>query len=317
MSAESAIKLQFDRIAKGRQSQQAAFATGDTFWTKVDAAADMTYENRIKGSDITALDVALTAGAFWSAPSLARWASLHNSYFQADLALAAPFIESYLASKGWRVPYEFAQSWYEATGYRINKQYVFGKGTKVADEANPTSAGMHCFQTWVYTGASGVFAVVDGALVNCMSPALVTSTTATPGGSAHALTLTLSDGSTTKTVAFTPDATQYGHQIVGQQAIGAAGAALGQKDIPMAATAQFAASNYVLLVKSDFSVQELVYVASITTNTKLVATDNLINSFVENDLVFPLCVNAVRQAGTLANDKAIAIWAWPDRIIAL
>lgn len=317
MSAEAQIKLQVDRFAKGRQTMKSAFATGDSFWTKVDAAADQTYENRIKGTDITAIDTALTYMSVFDSTALKKWFTLHNAYWQTDLALAATFIESYLASKGWRVPYEFAECYYEAVGQRINSKYVFGKGTRVADEADPSAAGMHCFQTWIYTGSAGAYTIVDGALVNCMSPVLVTSTTATPGGSAHALTLTLSDGATTRTVAFTPDATQYGHILVGQQAIGAAGAAAGQKVIPVAATAQFAAATHVLLVKSDFSVQELVLVASLTANTSLTATSNLINTWAENDLVLPLCTNAVRQAGTLANDKSIAVWAWPDRIIAL
>lgn len=317
MSVETVIKGIGDRFAKGRQTTQGAFATGTDFWDRIDSAGDETFENRLKGSDITALDAALLSASFASVASVKQLFTLLNTYFQTDLSLAVPYIESYLALKGWRIPYEFAQAWYEATGYRINKQYVFGKGTRPADEADPSTSGMHCFETWVYTGSTGAFTVDDGALVNCVSPVLVTSTTASPGGSAHALTLTLSDGSTTRTVTFTPDATQYGHILVGQQAIGAVGAAAGQKDIPIAATAQFAASTWVLLVKSDYSVQELVYVASITTNTKLVATSNLINTFAENDLVLPLCTNATRQAGTLANDKAIAIWAWPDRIIAL
>lgn len=317
MSVETTIQGIADRFAKGRQTTKGAFATGNDFWTRVDAAADETFENRLKGTELTALDTALEQAAFGSVASVKILFTLLNTYFQTDLGLAAPYIETYLASKGWRIPYEFAQAWYEATGYRIASKYVFGRGTRPADEADPSAAGMHCFQTWVYTGATGAFAVVDGALTNCMSPVLVTSTTATPGGSAHALTLTLSDNATTKTVTFTPDATQYGHILVGQQAIGAAGSAAGQKDIPVAATAQFAANTYVLVTKSDFSVSELVYIASITANTKLVATTNLINSFAQNDLVLPLCTNAVRQAGTLANDKAIAIWAWPDRIIAL
>lgn len=317
MSVETSIKAIVDRFAKGWQIIKSAYITGTDFWNQADAASDMTFENRMRGIYATELDTGLQSADFATVTFIKNYFSQLNAYFRTDLSLDSPCIEKYLDTKGWRLPYEFAEAWYESTGYQINSQYVFGKGTRPADEADPSAAGMHCFQTWVYTGATGAFTVVDGALVNCISPVLVTSTTATPGGSAHALTLTLSDNATTKTVTFTPDATQYGHVLVGQQAIGAAGAAAGQKDIPMAATGQFAANTYVLVTKSDFSISELVYVASITENTKLVATTNLINSFVENDLVLPLCTNAVRQAGTLANDKAIAIWAWPDRIIAL
>jgi len=314
MSAETAIQGQIDRIAKGRQTQQTAFATGGgLFWTRVDAAQDMPYENRVKGSDITALDVALTAGAFWSAPALARWAVLHNSYFQTDLGLAAPFIEKYLTSKGWRVPYEFAQAWYEATGTRISPQFVFGKGTRVASGADPSASGMQKIGTWAGTAT---WAVVDGALVNCLSPILVTSTDATPGGTSPVLTVTLSDN-TTVDVGFTPSATQYGQVIVGQQAIGAAGAAAGQKVIPMAATGQFKANTWALVCNAAMSTWELIYIASIVLNTSITTTTNLINSYVQNDLVQPLCSNATYKSGSITSGKNLAVWAWPDRIIAI
>lgn len=317
MNAETSIKAMTDRFAKGWQSVKSAYSTGTEFWDIADAASDRTYENRMRGTYSTDLDNGLKNADYATSTFIKTYFSQLNTYLRTDLALTAPYIESYLATKGWRIPYEFAQVWYEATGQRINSKYVFAKGTRPTSTTNPTGYGLHTFQTWVYTGASGVFAIVDGALVNCMSPVVVSSTTAAPGGASHALTLTLSDGSTTKTVTFTPSATQHAHVLVGSQVIGAAGAAAGQKVIPVAATAQFAAATHVLLTKSDYSVSELVLVASLVANTSLTATTNLINSFVQNDLVLPLCVNAVRQAGTLDNDKSIAVYAWPDRIIAL
>ncbi len=317
MSAEAAIQDWFDRTAKGLEGAQAIWAGGTDFWSLVDAAADETFENRVKGVDATALDTDLQAGAGDWASGI-RLTNIQNlvAYFNTDLSLSSPYLPSYLATKGWRVPYWAAEAYYQAIKTRLAAQYVFGKGTRPADLSNPAASGMHKFQTWVDTGGTEVYTVVDGALVNCYSPVVVTSDLITPGGSAHALTLTLTDG-TTKTVLFTPSASQYGQIIVGQEAIGAAGAAAGQTLIPVAATAQFKAATYALLVKADFSVQELVYVASIVTNTSVTATTNLINSFVQNDLVLPLCSNGVRQAGGVANDKALTIWAWPDRIIAL
>lgn len=315
MSAESAIKACFDRLAKGREAESAVW-TGNDFWTKIDAAADETFENRVKGSDITALDTLNEAGASWGSTGRRKFFELLNSYFNNDLALATPYLTSYLATVGWRVPYGVAEAMHEATNVRLAAQYVFGKGTRPADEANPATSGMHKFSQWIDTGGGETHPVADGALVNCLSPAVAISQTATPSGSAHAATITLSDA-TTKNVTFTPDATQYGHILIGQQAIGAAAAAAGQKVIPVAATGQFKAATYVLVVKADFSVQELVLIDSLVANTSLTATANLINSWAENDLVLPLCSNCIWQAGTISNDKTIDFYAWPDRIIAL
>lgn len=313
MSAEAQIKLQIDRLAKGRQASQATWS-GDDFWTKVDAAADETYENRIKGSDITAMDTALGAGAVFSAATLAKWFQLHNQYFQVDLGYSAPLLEAYLAAKGWRVPWEFAECYFDALNSRLSSKYVFPKGTRVADEADPSSSGM--LSLGALTGTTGASTWAAGtALTRCYGALVAISRDASPGGT-PIFTCTLQDA-TTKDITLTPDATQYGQILLGSQVIGAAGAAAGQKVIPVAATAQFKAAEYVLLVKADFSVQELVLVASLVANTSLTATSNLINSFVENDLVLPLFTDCVWKSGNIANATHIDIYGWPDRIIAL
>ena len=315
-AATAAVAIQgiVDRLAKGRQTLKSAFSTGNTFWTRVDAAADETFENRVKGSTVTAFDTSLNSASYGSTTDAKGFCALLNSYLQVDLALAAPYLEKYLDLYGWRVPYEFAQYWYEATGNRLSAQYVFGKGTRVASGADPSASGMHKFATWAGTAT---VASVDGALVNCASPVLITSTDATPGGTSPTLTVTLSDGATTRDIAFTPSATQYGQVLLGSQAIGAAGAASGQKVIPLSATAQFAANTYALVVKADYSACELVYVKTVTANTSITVDTNLINSWVQNDLVIPLVTAVAYKSGSITSGKNLAIWAWPDRIIAL
>jgi len=314
-SAAIAVQGELDRIAKIRQAMQGVIS-GDNFWTRVDAAGDETYENCIKGIDMTALDAAIATAGVWSTAELRKWFTLHNQYFQAKLLLASPYLASYLATIGWRIPYEAGEAYHEALISRVAAQYVFPKGTRPADESDPATSGMHKFQTWVDSGGTEVKTAVDGVLENCYAVAVAISQTASPGGSGHTVTITLSDG-TTKNVTFTPDATQYGHILIGSQAVGGAGAAAGQKVVPVAATAQFKAATYALLLKADLSVAELILIDSIVTNTSVTATANLINSFAENDLVIPLVSNCVWQAGTLSNDKTVDFYAWPDRIIAL
>ena len=314
MAVAAQIKAQLDRMAYGRQTMKAAFATGDDFWTKVDAAADETYENRVKGSDITALDTALANMSVFGTSALAKWFTLHNDYFNADLSLASPYIASYLATVGWRVPYEAAECLVDALGSsnRLSAWRVFPKGIRPADEGDPTSSGMHKFGQWTEV----TYAVTDGALVNSYAPVLFIPLDATVNPSSPIATATLQDA-TTKDIAFSPSATQYAQGILGSQAIGAAGAAAAQKDIPVAATAQFKAGEWVLIVKADYSVQEVAQIDSLVANTSLTMESNLINSFVENDLVLPMFTNVTRKSGGFDADKDVAFYAFPDRIIAL
>lgn len=326
MSVETSIKGQFDRIAAGRQAQKAAFATGNDFWTKVDAAGDETYENRVKGTTMTALDTALANGTFWSVSALRAWFTLHQTYFQTDLALASPYFASYLASKGWRIPYEAGEAYYEAMVARLGAQYVFPKGTKPAEttplllDATPIGTGMHEFQSWIDTGGTEAYAIVDGPLTNCYAPVMINSLVASPtSAGTPTLTATLQDAST-KDIAFTPSATQYGYVVLGQQVMSnAGGAAAGQKDVILAATAQFKASEWVLLVKADLSVFELAQINTLTGTPTFTLTmkSNLLNTFAQNDFVWPMFTNAVRKQGTIANDKTLRIYARPDRVIAL
>ncbi len=320
MSVESAIKLQVDRMAKGRQTAQAAFATGDDFWTKVDAAGDETYENRVKGSDITALDAALAASAVWSTTALAKWFALHQAYLQTDLGLSSPYLASYLLTKGWRVPFEAAESLAEALGSanRLAAQWVFPKGTRVATLSDPSSAGMHHFGYWTGTGATDTWTSVDGALSAYVKGAVVmlVSREATPGGTSPVALATLQDA-TTKQIAFTPSASQYGQVLLGAGAVGVGGAASGQKDVLVkTSVAQFKAAEWLMLSKADYSVQEVVQIDSLVTLTLTMKT-NLINSWLENDLVLPMFTNAARYSGSITSGKHIDAYAFPDRIIAL
>ena len=63
MAVRAQFILEACRIAKITQTLAELAATGREFWTMVDAAANETYENRVKGSDITAMDDA-AAGMF-------------------------------------------------------------------------------------------------------------------------------------------------------------------------------------------------------------------------------------------------------------
>ena len=320
MSVASTILGQIDRMAKIRQASQANASTGDDFWTRVDAAADETYENRVKGSDMTALDSALLAGAFWSTATLKKWFDLHNVYFSNDLALSGnPLLAAYLDTLGGiRIPFEAAECFNEAMYSRLASQYVFPKGTRPADTADPATSGMHKFGRITGTAGAPTYASTDGAISSYVKGAgmLIINTDASPAPNSLVMTCTQQLG-TTKDITVTLGGTdQYKQTILGAQAIGAAAAAAGQKVIPVAATAQFTAGEYCLIWKSD-SVQEIGLIATVTSNTSVTMTTNLVNAFAENDLVIPLFTNVAFKSGTLGDGKHLDFYAYPDRAIAL
>jgi hypothetical protein len=321
-TVEAAIQGHLDRIAKICQGIQELCVQGTDSWTRSDAADDETYENRVKGSNRTAVDNLLqsaVAGIFSNATLKKEFSDL-NDYFNQDLSLASPYFASYIASKGWRVPYNTAEALVAALGSasRLPAQYVFPKGTLVADAASPLSAGMHRFGRLTGTSSTPTYASDDGALPSTIKGAaiLAVNEEGTPGLSNLVVTATNQAGAA-KDLTVTVGSTQYTQEVLGQQAIGAAGAAAGQKVVPIAATGAFAVSEWVLLVKADLSVMEVIQINTIQANTSLTMLTNLKNSFVENDLVWPLFTNVTYKSGTVGDGKHISFYARPDRIIAL
>lgn len=320
MSAHAQIILQLDRIAKIRQASLANAASGDDFWAKVDAAADETYENRVKGSSMTAIDAELAAGARWATPVLREWFSLHESYFGTDLGYAAaaagqPVMAAYLAAVGGgRVPYEAAQSLADALSpLRLPATRVYPKGTRPANEGNPGGAGMHLLGTY----DSAALAAGDGALPSTVGPTGILAVNMSAGQTVGAtFRCTNYVAATTKDLALSlAGAAQYTQTILGQEAV-AAEAAAGQTAVQVASTAAFTAAEWVLIWESD-ALQEVGTVASLGTGpTRLVMSANLLNTYSNAAVVIPLFRSVAYQSGA-SGSGAVRLYALPDRTIAL
>jgi hypothetical protein len=316
MSVETQIQAIFDTTAAVRETIKAAMSGRTSWWSIIDAAADETYENRVKGSDITAADSAIDDMTVWSNNWLRRMFTLHNDYWNADLGLANPYLTSYLATVGWRIPYEAAEAYYEAIGWRVPDQWVFPKGIFAAGD--PTDCGMHKFGTLAGTAT---YTSVDGALPSTMDKGAVIvarSLAATPGGaSTPTCTVTLSDA-TTKDIAVTVNASEWGDVVVGEQAVGAGGAAAAQAVVPVAATAQFKAGEYVWIQDTvDDTLCELCQIDSIVTNTSLTMESNLIKTYGASARVRPMFTNVIWKSGTITAGKSVGFFALPDRTITL
>lgn len=313
------IQKQFDRIAKGIQNSLANYS-GDDFWTLSDAAGDETYENRVNNSTMTAVDAALASGAVWSSSALAEWFRLHSAYFSTDLALTAPVFDSYLASVGFRAPYEAAEALVQAmgSGNRLYPRNVFPKGTLVGS-GDPANTGMHKFATILGTAGAPTFTDVDGALDTTKvlaAPVLITNNEATPGPSSLVLRYTLQDGTTKDITVALSATTQYAQTIVGKQAItGVAGAVFS-----CAATSQFKVGEWVLLSENadgDTSIREVAQIKAIVTNTSVEFEAAPVNTFTSAGFIIPQFSDVAFVSGTLGDGKTITLWALPDRIITL
>ncbi len=322
MSVESTIQGMFDRIAKIRQDMGVVASGGTDFWSRADAAADETFENRVKGTDATDADAALLAQSVWGNSKLSKLIKNIRDYCRLDLGLASPYLTTYIQSKGWRVPYETGQAIVEALGSssRLPAQWVFPKGTKPADTTDPTNSGMHQFCTFTGTSTDPISTVVDGALSSYVKGAAILAINTTAGVTTTGLVIrvTLQDG-TTKDISYDhTQAVQYTQGIVGVGAVGIGGAIEAQPDVLVKnAVTQFKAGEWILLAKNDFSLTETVQIDSIDTLTLTMKT-NLVHTWAEDDLVIPLFTNAEwGDSGTISEGDIIKLYAMPDRIIAL
>jgi len=308
MAALSAIIGQLDRMAAGRQAARANYATGTDFWDRVDAAADETYENAVKGAEITALDTELAAGGV-TCNGYARWWTLHNLYAR---ELGYSDLGAYLAVMGLRVPWEASEQSYDSGNGRLTATRVFPKGTLVANEAAPTNAGMHLLGTYL----AGAIAAGDGALPTTVGPAALLAinlgAAATVGAT---FTCTNWVAATTKSIALSlSGAAQYTQTVLGEQAL-ASGVSAGDIGLPVSSTAAFTAGEYVLVWESD-SLQEVCLVTTLGTGPTRLVVPAIQNAYTTSAKVWPLFRSVAYGSGA-SGSGSVALYARPDRIIAL
>lgn len=332
VTVAQAVVGQIDRFAKWRETIQAAALAGTDFWTRTDSP-DVTpenevYENQVSTVAMTDLDTAMANADFGDHSKIAAWFDRHLSWLTSSTTGSVPGLgyssspwDTWLAANALRVPYSFAELYYNRNQSRISPQFVFPKGTYAASGAI-SAVGLHKFGD--VTRVAGAWPTVlsnmtDGALPTSIQGAGVILISEA-GSTATALTcnVTLQDRVTAKAVAMTGLTLSANAQyIVGQEAVGGAGAAAGQKVVPVAATGAFTALDWVVIVED--TVCEPCQVASLVANTSLTMTDNLINTFTSAAYVIPLYTNVTGLSAFTngTNDDVIQLYAKPDRIIAL
>lgn len=325
-TARAAFIGGLSRIAKQRQAIRAGIVGGIDYWDRADAAADETYENRIKGTDLTTLDAAQTTGSAMGA-QFTSWWSLHNTYIQTDLAVTgATPVEDYLdLYSGQRVPFDAAEVLVETLGSpsRLGAEHVFPQGTRPANLSTPIGGDMILVGTLLGTAGNPTYTpgtpvddtYVGGAVLMLVNAAAATTVTDL------VLTCTRLDNTTVPITVTLSAATAFAQSLVGGGQVGVGGAAAGQADVLIkTSVAQFKVGEWVLIVRADgtdeFKQVKAINSLTLTLGSATAATP-LLNALAENDMVYPVFTDCAWASGTVADGKTIYIYAYPDRIIAL
>ncbi len=321
MSVSLQIRKYLDNIAKTRQVKQEALASRVRLWTIQDGGADEDFENTVGVDDLSTADDCIENASDFRDQKVGKAITLLNDYFRDHCSLTNPLMASYLASVGYRIPWETNEAHYEAVGTRVSSHLVFPKGTGVADEADPSTAGLHKFGTW--SGGS-TWTDVDGALDMTKiigAPIVAVSREATPGDTNAVMRCYIQQSTATpnyKDIAVVPSATLQAQVVVGKQAItGVTGAV-----ISVGATTQFLAGEYVLLFENadgDTSLREVgkIKTGGVVLNTSIELEAAPVNTFTAAGFVLPIFISCARQSGTLTGGKHVDFYAYWDRIISM
>ncbi len=312
MSVTLQIQKQLDNIAAYREALTQATASRTLLWLMAYDAADESYVNTVVNQTLTNLDNTMNAVTIGS--MFGPWVALHNTYFKDVLGVTistgqAGYLDAWLAGIGWRVSQYFNRSFFDQNGSYLTATNVFPRDDLIL--------GTHAKTGNVFTPGTAVDLTQSGlGRVQAVVP-----TGTTIGGSTYTVTATLTKlaGTSLPLAAAFPSSSVAGTAIVfGEQAL-SGDAAASQKVASVAATAQFAVGEPVLFTDNQ-GTSEWGIVATVTTNTSLTMTNNLLNAYTtgHSSKVTPL-FSAVTAATTAngTNGDNVSFRIAPDRAISL
>jgi len=316
-SVEVALMGIFDRWGYQKSAAAVICAGGTDVWTRVDDAADETFENRVKGTHCTDLDTTFTQMDFGQWTNMGTVLADIVAYITHDAGYAG--INAYLTAKRWRLDAKTANVFRERYGEGV----LSLPNVCACGDMSTICPGFN-FGDLTQSGALSGGADLDLALY---SPAPPSCRVVVKGANVWNLTVVVNlwDASTksiTQAIgASDPVDTRY---ILGAQAINAPVAA-GQKVVTMGATGQFKAGQKVLVTEwtgaapnEVWVAQEIGTVGSVQTNVSLTMVDNLLHDYTAAGFVYPTVKGVVSASGTggTAGDK-VRFAAGPDRRLKL
>ena len=301
----------------GFQSAAGAYVmvAGTDVWTRTDAIGDETCENRLNVQKATDLDAAIEALDLGDKSEVEDWTKLLRDYAVTDLSYAT--FTAWLTALRLRIDYRAAQ-WLEKYCACVVGN-IHGKA-----DAGATAPGQ-LLGTFVYSASFTAGTDLDVALVSA-SPILARVTT--KGATDWTLAPVVKTGlitPTTKTLSQVIEGTGDGGvvgdvYVLGKQAL-SGGAAAGQKVVPVAATAQFAVGQKVLVTQWSgvapnevWLEQEIGVIASIITNTSITMVENLLHTYTTDAFAYPCYtgMSACTGSGGNASD-AVGFYPAADR----
>ncbi len=318
-SVETALQGVFDRLAYQRGAFAQVGSGGTDLWERIDAAGDETFENRVKGQNVTDADAALADPHLGEMREVRVFIQDIQAYCAADLGLAG--LDAYLTAKRWRVDQRMATIYSEVMGVPLSATNVHPPG----------DAGASCPGLAMGTLAQGGL-LVDGAAVDQTKagPGVVVARVTAIGTADWTVTTTLkradaSEADIEQVVKGGDNGGEVGDvYLLGAQAV-AALAAAGQKVVQVAATAQFAVGQQVLLVEwtgsppdENFIACEVAEIDTISEDTSLTMVAELLHAYSTGAYVCPLWVDVSAAAGSGGTTgDALAYFAGADRRLRL
>ncbi|MFA7086289.1 MAG: hypothetical protein WC145_06445 [Aliarcobacter sp.] len=309
-----------DRWAYQKELAVQVCEGGTDVWTRVDAAQDEPFENRVKGQAATDLDAAFLAAPYGQWPTMQAFLALLRAYVVTDLGYAD--LSSYFLGRRVRIDLRAAEIFQEWAGPHVLAPAAIHARADAGEGAPGLLLGSLEYGEEFVSGSS-----ID--LARTSESAVLARVTAI-GADDWTLTITCvrADNSTeelTEVINGTGDGGAVGDTyVLGAEALNGTAAAE-QKIVPVAATAQFAVGQKVLVTQwtgdppnEVWLAQEVATIATIQENTSLTMGENLLHDYTTAGFVYPLWI-AVADCGESGGESEDAVEFYPaaDRRLKL
>jgi hypothetical protein len=302
-AVKSAVIGIADRMAKVREDVQALIIAGGgtTYWNRVDATGDVTFENTVKGNEVAAVDTATVgydAGSI-VAPLLRNM----NTYFS---GLSVSGLDAYAVAHRFRMHQSAASLYNNAMSRKPLPASVFPRQAQT-------------LATYAMGAASAnVFSPTAGIETTTYGPTAVevlVNSVAAPGG-VIAITLNqVATPTTTKQIAMTLAGAAVGSKFqIAQGVLSPTG--VGSNTIPVNTTAMFTLNDPVLV--KEGALAEIGKIISIAANTMLYLASPMEEPFTVSGKVYPLFHKVVTISpisGVVSGDY-FTVRPYEDRTVA-
>jgi hypothetical protein len=309
-----------DRWAYQKEATIQVATGGTDVWHRVDNAQDEVFENRVKGQIATDLDAAFATVIYGQWNTMQQFLALLRDYVTVDLGYAS--IGAFLTARRLRVDARGGEVFSEWAGPGILAPANIHAHADAGDNVPGLLLG-----SFEYGGS-----LVAGSAVNpaVASESAILARVTAIGANDWTLTVTCerADESTADIVQVIKGTTGGGAvgdvYVLGRQALSGSASA-GQAVVPVAETAQFAAGQKVLVTQwtgtapdEVWVAQEVATISTITEDTSLTMTANLLHSYTVAAFVYPLwmAVTGCDDSGGQADD-AVEFYPAADRRLRL